>query len=318
MVCLVIIISIIAVFFCLRYFLLTGNLKRAWKELEEIRQNPEENRILLFSFPEKHAEKLFAEMNEYILASRSEGISCRNRERKLRAQIENISHDLRTPLTSIIGYLDFIEKEHLQEEDRESFEVIERKARALQSLIGNFYDLSRLELEDYHLSMEQVDLSRFMDETMLQSYSEFEKRDLKVCIEKEPGEGALMISADVDALTRIFYNMNQNALRYALHVYRVALRKEKGKAVLLFENDCLSLTEEDVAHLFERFYVKDSSRTRESSGLGLTINKLLTEAMGGTVRAEFEGNFLRIIYEFSIFTGGWKRPSGDRYGVSRG
>ena len=294
----VIVISIIAVYFFLRYFLLTRNLKRAWKELEKIRQNPDENRILLFSFPEKHAEKLLEVVNEYILTSREEKISCQNRERKLRAQIENISHDLRTPLTSIIGYLDFIDKNHLSEEDRESFEVIERKARALQSLISNFYDLSRLELEDYHLSMERIDLSRFMDETMLQSYSEFEKRNLEVRIEKEPERGIFMISADTDALTRIFYNMNQNALRYALHVYRVALKKERGKTVLLFENDCLSLTEEDVSHLFERFYVKDSSRTRESSGLGLTINKLLAEAMGGNVRAELAGNLLRIIYEF--------------------
>lgn len=294
----VIVISITAVFFFLRYFLLTRNLKHAWKELEKIRQNPDENRILLFSVPEKHAEKLLEVVNKYILTSREEKIFCQNRERKLRAQIENISHDLRTPLTSIIGYLDFIDKDHLSEEDRESFEVIERKARALQSLISNFYDLSRLELEDYHLSMERVDLSRFMDETMLQSYSEFEKRNLEVRIEKEPEEEIFMISADTDALTRIFYNMNQNALRYALHDYRVALKKERGKTVLLFENDCLSLTEEDVSHLFERFYVKDSSRTRESSGLGLTINKLLAEAMGGNVRAELEGNLLRIIYEF--------------------
>lgn len=312
-------ISVIGIFFTLRYIFLIVNLRKARNQLEEIKQNPDENRILLFSAYEKSAEKLLTSMNEYILSSRKERIFYRNREKKLRAQIENISHDLRTPLTSILGYLDLIDKEELNTEDRESLEVVERKAKTLQNLISNFYDLSRLELEDYHLSMEPVNLARFTRETMLQAYSEFEQKNLLVNVDVKEAT----IPGDLIALTRIFHNMNQNALRYATGIYRVsvekqAVRKEEGilgkatgwdnsnhveeYAVLTFENDCTSLKEEDLEHLFERFYVKDQSRTSESTGLGLTINKLLAEAMGGSVRAELAEGRLRILYTFPIIS----------------
>ncbi len=294
-------ISAIGIFFTLRYILLVGNLKNAGKQLEEIKQNPEENRILLFSAYEKNAEKLLASMNAYIFTSRKERIFYQNREKKLRAQIENISHDLRTPLTSILGYLDLIDKELLNPEDRESLEVVERKAKTLQNLISNFYDLSRLELEDYRLSMEPVNLARFTEETMLQFYQEFEQKGLDVSLDIKEAK----ILGDPGALTRIFHNMNQNALRYAVSTYKVAVWREKNPSeeskecvVLSFENDSNSLTDRDLEHIFERFYVKDRSRTSESTGLGLTINKLLTEAMGGSVRAELSGERLQIIYTF--------------------
>lgn len=299
-------VSAIGIFFTLRYILLVGNIKSAAKQLEEIRQNPEKNRILLFSSYEKNAEKLLASMNAYIFISRKERILYQNREKKLRAQIENISHDLRTPLTSILGYLDLIEKEQLNPEDRESLAVVERKAKALQNLINNFYDLSRLELEDYRLSMEPVNLARLTEETMLQSYHEFERKGLEVSLDIKEAK----ILGDPGAFTRIFYNMNQNALRYAVSSYKVSLGWEKDKsdnfkecAVLAFENDCTSLKEEDLEHIFERFYVKDRSRTSESTGLGLTISKLLAEAMGGSVKAELTEGRLRIIYAFPMISG---------------
>ena len=115
----------------------------------------------------------------------------------------------------------------------------------------------------------------------------------------------------------------ENALRYAVSTYQVSvgkqtIRKEDdilGKetegnlfghteecAVLVFENDCASLKEEDLEHIFERFYVKDQSRTSESTGLGLTINKLLAQAMGGSVRAELVEGRLRIIYTFPMIS----------------
>lgn len=301
MIYLLLAISIIGIFFTLRYILLVRNLKSAGKQLEEIKQNPEGNRILLFSAYEKNTEKLLASMNAYIFTSRKERILYQNREKKLRAQIENISHDLRTPLTSILGYLDLIDKEQLNPEDGESLAVVERKAKTLQNLISNFYDLSRLELEDYRLSMEPVNLARFTEETMLQFYHEFEQKGLEVSLDVKEAE----ILGDPGALTRIFHNMNQNALRYAVSTYQVSLWQEKDKsdnlnecAVLTFENDCTSLKEEDLEHLFERFYVKDRSRTSESTGLGLTINKLLTEAMGGSVKAELTEGRLRIMYIF--------------------
>lgn len=290
----VIILSCLAALYVIKYYLLNANLKKAQKELEEIKQNPEANRILLFSHPNKDAERLLSSMNEYILLCRERQIASMNRERDLRAEIENISHDLRTPLTSILGYLDLIDKASLGEEDRENIEIIERKARALQRLIGNFYDLSRLELNDYQLSMEPIELTRYAKEILLTHFQEFENRHLDIRLDLS--ENPVYVMADSGALERIFTNLVQNALRYAETNFTVSITEIDGTAKITFGNDTSVLTAEDASHLFERFYVKDSSRTAQSTGLGLTISKLLTEAMGGTAAAELTKKQIQFIF----------------------
>lgn len=290
------IVSVIAVFYGIRFYRLKANLKRAERELRNIEQNPEENRILLISFPDKEADAFLKTMNDYILLTRKERILYKNREKELRAQIENISHDLRTPLTAIIGYLELMERDRLCPEDQEAMEVIERKARSLQSLIGNFYDLSRLEMSDYHLSMEKMDVARFARETTLLSYQQFEQRSLSV--ELSLGEVPVFIEADAGAMERIFNNMLQNALRYAESFLRISICRKEGQVRLVFENDTAALKESDIPHLFERFYVQERSRTSQSTGLGLTINRLLAEAMDGSVGAELKEGKLRVWYEF--------------------
>lgn len=293
---LLVVIICITAFYMVRFYCLKANLKKAEADLKEIQENPEENRILLLSYPNKEAEAFIRTMNEYIRFSKIERIGYKNRERQLRAQIENISHDLRTPLTAIIGYLDLMEGEGLSAEDKSNLERAGKKAKTLQSLIGNFYDMSRLEMDDYRMHMEQLDIARFTEETSLLFYQLFEKRGLLVDFAIE--EAPLFIMADSAAMERIFNNMLQNALRYAESFLHISVCRAEDKICLIFENDTSVLNEKDIPHLFDRFYVQENSRTQQSSGLGLTINKLLTDAMGGDVEAALIQNVLRISYRF--------------------
>lgn len=292
-----IITTFAAILYMVRFYRLRANLRREAKELEEIGQNPEENRILHISFPDKEAESFLEAVNAYILVTRKEKITYRNRERELRAQIENISHDLRTPLTAIIGYLELLDVSGMDEENLEMVKNISGKARSLQRLIGNFYDLSRLELNDYRLQPERLDVSRFAREIALTFYQQFEERRLAVQLTGISAE-AMFICADTGAMERIFSNMFQNALRYAKSYFCLRVFRDGGKVCLSFENDTDALRAEDVEHLFERFYMTQKSRTTEGSGLGLTISKLLTEAMGGSAEASLEQGVLRIRYCF--------------------
>lgn len=305
------IVSFTAVFYMVRFYRLKANLRREVGELREIEQNPEENRILRISFPDKEAESFLEAMNAYIMLTRKERIFFKKREKELRAQIENISHDLRTPLTAIIGYLELLDRDSMSSEDREMMDAIFRKAKYLQGLIGNFYDLSRLEMNDYNLHPERLDAARFARETSLLFYQQFEERGLSVQFTtdgKTPDEDSAQtagthtdvfdITADAGALERIFNNMLQNALRYAESFLHIDVSHEDGKVCILFENDTTTLKQEDIPHLFERFYVQEKSRTSASSGLGLTISRLLAEAMGGSVEAELKNGSLRIIYRF--------------------
>lgn len=292
-----IITTFAAILYMVRFYRLRANLRREAKELEEIGQNPEENRILHISFPDKEAESFLEAVNAYILVTRKEKITYRNRERELRAQIENISHDLRTPLTAIIGYLELLDVSGMDEENLEMVKNISGKARSLQRLIGNFYDLSRLELNDYRLHPERLDVSRFAREIALTFYQQFEERGLAVQLMDISAE-AMFICADTGAMERIFSNMFQNALRYAKSYFCLRVFRDGGKICLSFENDTDALRAEDVEHLFERFYMTQKSRTTEGSGLGLTISKLLAEAMGGSAEASLEQGVLRIRYCF--------------------
>lgn len=292
-----IITTFVAILYMVRFYRLRANLRREAKELEEIGQNPEENRILHISFPDKEAESFLEAVNAYILVTRKEKITYRNRERELRAQIENISHDLRTPLTAIIGYLELLDVSGMDEENLEMVKNISGKARSLQRLIGNFYDLSRLELNDYRLQPERLDVSRFAREIALTFYQQFEERGLAVQLTDISAE-AMFICADTGAMERIFSNMFQNALRYAKSYFCLRVFRDGGKICLSFENDTDALRAEDVEHLFERFYMTQKSRTTEGSGLGLTISKLLAEAMGGSAEASLEQGVLRIRYCF--------------------
>ena len=306
----IIFLILIAAFYMLRFYLLKANIKKSAEQLQDIIKDPEANQILLISYPNKEAENFLEIMNEYILLTRKNKIRFDRREKELRTQIENISHDLRTPLTAIIGYLELLDLSMMSDENQEMISAIEKKAHTLQALIGNFYDLSRLEMDDYHLQMEKMDLVRFIKETILISYQSFEQRGLTVKLqlqnEKEQstiimdGEQAptYCIEADIGAMERILSNMLQNALRYAESYLYITITRTGKTINLSFINDCTSLKPEDVTHIFERFYVKEKARTSQSTGLGLTINKLLTEAMHASVDADIKGNELSITYHF--------------------
>lgn len=295
------IFCVVGIIYMIRYYRLANSIKHMALQIKEVEQNPEDNRILLLSHFQKDMEVLCEIMNNYILTNQKMRISYNNREKKLRRQIESISHDLRTPLTAMLGYLSFIDEKQLDKESREALEVVERKGRSLQSLICNFYDLSRLEMEDYQLSMEKINLTRFLTETILSSYQELEQSGLEVLM--ETGEEPVFLMADTNGLERIFYNMIQNVIRYGETYFKVSVEKTEEKVFAVFENDTYTLTQKDIPHIFERFYVKDKSRTKQGTGLGLTISKLLAEAMGGQAEAKLAESKLSIVFSWDRMKG---------------
>lgn len=295
---LLIVISGACIYYAVCYYIMKADLKNAEKQMIEIEQNPENNRILLLAHANEHMEQFLVVCNRYIQKNQQMRIFYENREQKLRRQIEAISHDLRTPLTAILGYLELLSIDNLNDDSKEALGVVRRKAKNLQHLITNFYDLSRLELEDYHLIFEEMEVSRFLKEGMLTYYSSLEERGLEIEVDCQE---TAMIRADKGAMERILNNMLQNAIRYARSYLKVSVKKRNDKEVqIIFENDTTDLKQEDVPHLFERFYMPDTARSGEGTGLGLTISKLLAEAMGGSARVQFEESVIQICYTFFL------------------
>lgn len=273
----------------LRYRMLKNCVRQASRDMEEILESPQENRILRISAPSWEAERLLEQINRYIQYHQQDRIHWQQQERQLQEQIENISHDLRTPLTAILGYLELVDGSGLSEADKEALAVVERRSRYLQRLICDFYDLSRLERKNVQLQQKPVEITRLVRETMLSYSPEFEERRLTV--ELSLPETAVTVLGDQEALERILHNLVQNALRYARSRFAICVRKtdpEEGehRVFLEFCNDTDSLTQADIPFLFERFYTADHARPSGSTGLGLTVSKLLAQAMEGEAWAE--------------------------------
>ena len=249
--------------------------------------------------PSKGAEQLLACLNDLLELRQSERADYRRKEQELRQQIANVSHDLRTPLTSILGYLQLLEQEELSpEKRREYFQVIEGRARTLQTFIASFYDLSRIEGNELPLEREKVDLARALSDQLAAAYEQIEEAGL--AMEVDIASNLSPVWADSGAVTRIFSNLLTNALRHGADTLSVKLYRDGGYVVSAFSNRAEDMTAEDAAHVFERFYTADKMRTGQSTGLGLAIVKALAERMGHSAAARWEDGVFTIEVRWSV------------------
>lgn len=271
----------------MRYWTLKKALKDTCREVHEISRQVEENRIVKLAVPDRDLEELLREINKLLESIRRKQIYYRKQEKEFQQEIENISHDLRTPLTSIIGYLKMVEPDGLSQEDRQALEVVQRKTEFLQRLITQFYEHSRLTGGDYELKQEQVDLGRVLREHLADHYEELAACGLQV--ETDIPHEPFWVCGDPDACERIIANLLRNSEKYGESFLRAGICRKESAVVLSIENDAEGLSEEQAQRLFDRFYRTDLSRSDGSTGLGLTISKQLAQKMGGQLEAVYLG-----------------------------
>lgn len=214
-------------------------------------------------------------------------------EEELRASISNMSHDLRTPLTSIMGYLQMIRSEKASETDKKEYmDIVEKRTRSLQQLISSFYDLSRIEGNEYNFNYKKVNLSNVLCENIALFYNDFINNSIEPVIEIE--EGIKEIISDEGAITRIFSNLIGNMIKHGENFVKITLKQENDVIITEFINKATGLTQENVDKLFDRFYTVDNSRSDRNTGLGLYITKILVEKLGHNIKANLKEDNLVI------------------------
>lgn len=276
----------------IRVYAVERALRSAAGQLREREETGSGVRIRMAA-PNSSAEELVAAVNGLLELRQKEEADYRRREQALRQQIANVSHDLRTPLTSILGYLQLMEEEGLPEEERmEYLSVVENRAKALQSLITGFYDLSRLEGGEYPLEREPVNLYASLSGLLAAFYNDFTDRGFDMTVELE--EGLPPVQADSGGVLRVFTNLIRNALDHGRGRMTVRLYREGEQVVSLFANQTDELTEEDLPRVFDRFFTSDKMRTGRNTGLGLAIVKTLTQQMGCGVAVSLEDGMFAI------------------------
>lgn len=279
-------------YFAFRYFSLCKALRNADLELQEIQKDPTQNHILHLPLPNRSLEGLLGTINSTLAELKDERLTYQKREEEFQQQIAHVSHDLRTPLTVILGYLKYIKKTELKGKQAgtfsetlpEALETIERKAKAMSRLVAQFYDFSLLSVQNCEYSDQEMDACRILRETLLDSYQLLEEKSLSV--EAALPDCPIPAKGNPEALERIFSNLFQNAGRYASSFLKIRLSKQPENICITFTNDAEQLSPQDIPCLFKRFYMQNAARTQSGTGLGLTIAKSLAESMGGSLTAE--------------------------------
>ncbi len=227
-----------------------------------------------------------------------------NSERLKAELITNVSHDLKTPLTSIISYVELLKREKLDNEKAvEYIDILERKSLRLKSLITDLIDVSKISSGNVELNMATLDFRAMVRMAVGEFEDRFEAVPLKTEMEAETG---YTICADGEMLWRVLDNLLGNIAKYALPDSTVKIRiwEEDGHVVCSFENQSREPLNKSAQELEERFVRGDVSRSSEGSGLGLSIARSLTELMGGEFRTETMQDVFRASVSFKIKRGG--------------
>ncbi|WP_300260148.1 sensor histidine kinase [Clostridium sp.] len=288
----------ILIMFLTIFILKTKEINRLTLELKKLNREGKGGKLRV-SLPNKNIENLIVEINTLIDDKRKIENIYKEKDIELREAIANMSHDLRTPLTSIMGYVYLLNDDKLDEDERKEYlKIIEKRSAVLNDLIKNFYGLSRIQADQYEIKFEHVNLELVLGEIIAAFYETLDYKFGEPEINIE--EGLSSVSGDKQALNRIFTNLIENIIKHGEGEVKISLKKKKKYIVMEFSNKAEDLESKDVNRIFEKFFTKDRMRTGQNTGLGLAIVKLLVEKQGQKIEAKKVGNRLVINIIWSL------------------
>ena len=290
--CIVLICSLALAALCLLAYLLVlrHSLREAAEELDE-KLRTDTNTLISISSGDRAMQSLVTHINRQLQALRRERLRLHSGNAELTAAVTNVSHDLRTPLTALCGYLDLLEQEPQTEAAARYLAVIRERTDAMRALTEELFRYSVLTATADELHTEPVCLNDVLEQSLAGVYGALSARGITPSVQLP--EEKVIRPLDAAALRRVFDNILSNAAKYSDGDLAVVLAPD-GKVT--FSNRASALSRVEAARLFDRFYTVDSARG--STGLGLSIAKLLTEKLHGTISADYENETLRICIAF--------------------
>ncbi len=271
-------------------FSLRASLAEIARELEDKLKTDTNTRISLSS-GNRATCALAAQINDQLLALRKERLKMQHGDAELKTAVANLSHDLRTPLTSICGYLDLLEQEELPENARRYLAVMRERTAALRALTEELLRYSMAAQTADSLDAQPVCLQDILEQSLAGFYGVLTARGIQP--EIHLCEEAVVRMADKNALRRVFDNLLSNAAKYSDGDLTVRLQSD---GTVILENSAQTLNPVQTERLFDRFYTVQTANG--SAGLGLSIARLLTEKMGGRITAGYQAGRLRVCVRF--------------------
>lgn len=249
------------------------------------------NTLIDISSRDKYMRHLAAEINIQLRQLQTERRKFQKGDLELKNAITNISHDLRTPLTAIYGYLDLLEQEEKSKTVNRYIAVIRNRTEMFRQLTEELFRYSVILASEEDLNLEPVVLNNVLEESISSFYTILKEKKIspKITIPQEK----VIRNLDRSALSRILANLLNNAVKYSDGDLEITL-SENGE--IHFRNHASNLTEIEIGKLFDRFYTVNNARN--STGLGLSISKALAEKMNGTISAKYSHEVLTICMMF--------------------
>lgn len=266
-------------------------LRKSAKEIETAfadRLITDTNTLIDISSSDKYMRSLASSINVQLRRLRDERHRFVQGDAELKNAVTNISHDLRTPLTAIFGYLDLLEKQEKTPETEKYLKIIGERCESLKSLTEELFKYSVILTVDGEMKPERMIINNVLEESVAGYYATLVEHN--IVPEINLPDKKIVCLADRSALSRIFSNLLNNTVKYSSGDLSIIL-DEHGKMV--FSNTASGLDEVQVQRLFDRFYTVESAR--KSTGLGLAISCTLAEQMGGSISAEYMDNRLNIV-----------------------
>ncbi len=264
-------------------------LKEISQKLEKIQDTDSDENIMMFT-DEQALMELLVQINRLLENQRKVKVDYRRSQISAKKMLSNISHDIKTPMTVILGYLEIMRINGDKED--EMLLKVEQKAKRVMELINQFFTLAKLEAGDMELEISRINICEVCRENILDFYELLKQKEFQV--EVKIPEEAVFIMGNKEALHRILYNLISNVIRYGLdgRYLGLVLRSVKNDVYIDVIDKGKGIEKEFAGNVFERLFTMEDSRNRriQGNGLGLTIAQTLAQQLGGEIVLESEPN----------------------------
>lgn len=237
-------------------------------------------------------------LNDLLELRRKEKQYYQEKETLIADTYTNLSHDIRTPLTSLDGYFQLMEACENVEEQRRYLNIIHERIHSLNEMLEELFMFTKLKNESYRLELTSCCINRILKETVFSYYDDWVRREIQPDIQIT--EEQLYIDGNKQGLSRIIQNVIKNGLDHGEKKIRIVLKREQNRAVLRISNQVIASEKIDIEHVFDRFYKADAARSKTSTGLGLSIAREFVRRMNGEIGAKIEENEFIVEMSFPI------------------
>lgn len=284
------ILAAIIIFLIIRLFMYKSQVNSMSEQIRKIRKN-NSNIYVTSIIRNREFEELLFEVNSLLKDHRLKEEESIRSSNQLKDALTYISHDIRTPLTSLSGYFELLKEAYDEESKLKYTGIIEERINVLKDMLEQLFEYLKMQNESYALEINKENISEIVTKAVVSFYEEINNKNIEPVIDIEEG---VWSSVNKAGFYRVVENVLRNALIHGKDYLAIKLEKRAENIVLMIENNCENIDEIVVENVFDRFYKADKARTQISSGLGLAIAKDMIEKMNGKIKAEVKENIFTI------------------------